>query len=80
MTRVFVWILCAAGLAALAAPAEAQYGRYRPTTDPATGERYNVELAYGIWKGDFPMIGSNGVTLALASNILYFKLRQGKTT
>ena len=49
MTRVFVWILCAAGLAALAAPAEAQYGRYRPTTDPATGERYNVELAYGIW-------------------------------
>jgi len=33
-------------------------------------------FGYGLWKGDFPMIASNGVTLALASVILYFKLKQ----
>jgi MtN3 and saliva related transmembrane protein len=35
-------------------------------------------LAYGIWKGDFPMMAANGITLGLASIILYFKLRQGR--
>jgi hypothetical protein len=49
MKRAIFWILCAASLAAAATPAEAQYQRYRPLSDPATGERYNVELAYGLW-------------------------------
>jgi len=49
MTRALFWALCATSLIAIATPAEAQYGRYRPTTNPATGERYNVELAYGLW-------------------------------
>jgi MtN3 and saliva related transmembrane protein len=35
-------------------------------------------LAYGIWKGDFPMMAANGITLGLASIILYFKLRQAR--
>jgi hypothetical protein len=39
-------MLCAACVAAAAAPAEAQYRRI---SDPATGERYNVEVAYGVW-------------------------------
>jgi hypothetical protein len=69
MTRVFVWILCAAGLAALAAPAEAQYGRYRPTTDPATGERYNVELAYGIWNPT-PDLQVSGSSLGINGDII----------
>jgi hypothetical protein len=45
----FLWILSAASLAALATPAEAQYQRYRPISDPATGERYGLEFAYGLW-------------------------------
>ncbi|MFL5260760.1 MAG: SemiSWEET transporter [Hyphomicrobiales bacterium] len=35
-------------------------------------------LAYGIWKGDFPMIAANGTTLALASTILYLKLKEAR--
>lgn len=43
--RVSSWMLCAVCVAA-AAPAEAQYRRI---SDPATGERYNIEVAYGVW-------------------------------
>lgn len=32
-------------------------------------------LLYGVWKGEFPIIAANGVTLALAGVILFFKLR-----
>ncbi len=32
-------------------------------------------LVYGFWKGEIPLIAANGVTLALASTILYFKIR-----
>jgi hypothetical protein len=38
-------MLCAVCVA-VAAPAEAQFRRL---SDPATGERYNVEVAYGLW-------------------------------
>ena len=34
-------------------------------------------LIYGFWKGEIPLILANGVTLMLASIILYFKLRHG---
>jgi MtN3 and saliva related transmembrane protein len=34
-------------------------------------------LTYGFWRGETPLILANGVTLVLASTILYFKLRHG---
>ena len=34
-------------------------------------------LVYGFWKGEIPLIAANGVTLMLASTILYFKLKHG---
>jgi MtN3 and saliva related transmembrane protein len=34
-------------------------------------------LTYGIWKGEIPLIMANGVTLMLASAILFFKLKHG---
>jgi MtN3 and saliva related transmembrane protein len=34
-------------------------------------------LTYGFWRGEMPLILANGVTLVLASTILYFKLRHG---
>jgi MtN3 and saliva related transmembrane protein len=34
-------------------------------------------LVYGIWRGEIPLIAANGVTLMLASTILYFKIRHG---
>ena len=34
-------------------------------------------LAYGIWKGDWPIIAANVVTVLLTSVILFFKLRHG---
>src|SRR3954449_7472124 len=33
-------------------------------------------LAYGVAKGDWPLMGSNCVTLAFTSTILYFKYRE----
>jgi len=33
-------------------------------------------LVYGVWKGEFPIVAANGVTLLLAGTILFFKLRQ----
>jgi MtN3 and saliva related transmembrane protein len=34
-------------------------------------------LVYGFWRGEIPLIAANGVTLVLASTILFFKLRHG---
>jgi MtN3 and saliva related transmembrane protein len=34
-------------------------------------------LTYGIWRGEWPLIIANGITLMLASTILYFKIRHG---
>jgi MtN3 and saliva related transmembrane protein len=34
-------------------------------------------LTYGIWRGEMPLIIANGITLMLASTILYFKIRHG---
>ncbi|WP_417833561.1 SemiSWEET transporter [Thalassospira xiamenensis] len=34
-------------------------------------------LVYGLVRGDWPVIISNGFTLVLASTILFFKLRHG---
>ena len=36
-------------------------------------------IGYGLWKGEFPIMAANGVTLLLASTILFFKLRQPAT-
>ena len=69
MTRAFLWILCAATVVAGAAPAEAQYGRYRPTTDPATGERYNVEVAYGLWNPS-PDLQVSGEALGIQGTVV----------
>lgn len=40
-------VMCTLIVLLLAAPAAAQYGPYR--SDPATGERYVVELSVGLW-------------------------------
>jgi hypothetical protein len=42
-------VLLAAIVAGSAAPASAQYGGRRGASDPATGERYHVEIAGGFW-------------------------------
>jgi MtN3 and saliva related transmembrane protein len=34
-------------------------------------------LIYGFWRGEVPLIIANGITLVLASTILYFKVRHG---
>jgi MtN3 and saliva related transmembrane protein len=34
-------------------------------------------LTYGIWRGEVPIIVANGVTLVLASIILFFKVKHG---
>ena len=34
-------------------------------------------LTYGIWRGEWPLIVANSITLMLASTILYFKIRHG---
>ncbi len=34
-------------------------------------------LTYGFWKGELPLITANGITLLLASIILYFKIKHG---
>ena len=34
-------------------------------------------LVYGVWRGEVPLVLANGVTLALAGTILYFKVRHG---
>ena len=34
-------------------------------------------LTYGLWKGEMPLIVANGITLVLASTILFFKLKHG---
>ena len=34
-------------------------------------------LTYGIWRGEWPLIIANSITLMLASTILYFKVRHG---
>jgi MtN3 and saliva related transmembrane protein len=34
-------------------------------------------LTYGIWRGEVPIIIANGVTLLLASIILFFKVKHG---
>ena len=32
-------------------------------------------VAYGLWRGEMPIIVANGATLVLAGTILFFKLR-----
>ena len=34
-------------------------------------------LTYGIWRGEWPLIIANSITLMLASTILFFKLKHG---
>lgn len=50
--RVSSWMLCAL-CATAAAPAEAQY---RQLSDPATGEKYNIEVSYGVWNPSPDMV------------------------
>ena len=34
-------------------------------------------LTYGLWRGEIPLVLANGVTLVLASTILFFKIKHG---
>jgi len=48
-TRVFATLLCLLGALCAAAPAQAQYGARRATSNRATGENYHVEAAIEFW-------------------------------
>jgi hypothetical protein len=48
-TRLFGMAVCLFAAIAAAAPAEAQYGARRSTSNRATGETYHVELAAEFW-------------------------------
>ncbi len=71
MRRAFRWILGAtiASLAAGAWPAEAQYARYPRPADTAIGERYGVEVAYGLWNPSPDVQVSSG-TLGLPGDTI----------
>lgn len=47
-TAVRLFLFLVASLLAAAAPAQAQF-QPRPNDDPATGERYHIEAAVGLW-------------------------------
>jgi hypothetical protein len=47
-TRLYALLGLAASFVLLASPARAQF-RPRPLSDPATGERYHIEAAAGLW-------------------------------
>jgi hypothetical protein len=51
-TRLFAVSLCLLGGLCAAAPAQAQYGARRSTSNRATGETYRVEAAGTIWNPD----------------------------
>jgi hypothetical protein len=78
MNRAALWSLLFACVAAV--PAEAQYRRM---TDPATGERYNVELSYGFWKPtpDFQIssesLGIPGTVIDLVEDFGFEKKQLG---
>jgi hypothetical protein len=61
MSTIRLYAFCALAVLAVAAPAQAQFQR-RPTSDPATGERYHIEGAAGFW---FP-----GADMAIQSESL----------
>jgi hypothetical protein len=46
--RLFSWVALAAALVFVAAPASAQY-KPRTTSDPATGEKYHIEVGGDFW-------------------------------
>ena len=72
-TRLFATTLCLfAGLCA-AAPAEAQYGARRATSNRATGETYNVELAATIWDPEPDIVLSSEQFGQLGSNVDFVK-------
>jgi hypothetical protein len=67
-TRVFAITLCLAAGLSVAAPAQAQYGARRATSNRATGETYHVEVTGAFWNPSpdivmsseqFDIIGSN---------------------
>jgi hypothetical protein len=64
-TRLFAFILCLFAGLFLAAPAEAQYGARRASSNRATGENYHIELGVDFWnpKPDPVMIASEGLQI-----------------
>jgi hypothetical protein len=48
-TRLFAMTVCLFAALVMAAPAEAQYGARRATSNRATGENYHVEIAGEFW-------------------------------
>ena len=81
MRPAFTWTLLIACLAAVGpAPAEAQYRRM---TDPATGEKYNVEISYGFWNPtpEFDIssesLGIPGTVIDLVEDFGFEKKRLG---
>jgi hypothetical protein len=55
---ICVWMACMFALTASATRAQAQYGT-RPLGNPATGEDYHVEVAFGLWTPDREIVVSS---------------------
>ena len=66
MTRRLTFLTLACCL--VAATADAQFSR----RDPATGERYNIELAYGWWRPD-PQIQASSESLGIPGTLIDFQ-------
>ena len=67
MNKTPVLVLVAAGLLCSSAVAEAQFKR----SDPATGEKYNVEVAYGWWR-PAPDIQVSSESLGIPGTVIDF--------
>ncbi len=73
--RLFVFLI--ASLVAAAAPATAQF-QPRPNDDPATGERYHIEAAIGLWNPSTEMEISSEA-LGIPGTVIDFKKDLGLT-
>jgi hypothetical protein len=72
MTRRLIFLTLTCCL--VAATADAQFSR----RDPATGERYKVELAYGWWRPD-PTIQASSESLGIPGTLIDFETDLGIT-
>ena len=76
-SRLYALIGLAACFVLLASPARAQF-RPRPLSDPATGERYHIEAAVGLW---FPtaQMSISSESLGIVGTTIDFKRDLGLT-
>lgn len=72
-TRLSTISLCLAAALAAAAPAEAQYGARRATSERATGENYHVEVTGAFWNPSPDVVISSEQFDIIGSNVDFVK-------